>query len=135
MKILFLGSFGGANATSNLSILFMEEVSCNSKNEKFFNSIKTLRLQECRTLGLGKIEANESADFHTGRVGNVLDEDNLTQSFADLNNEFSETLNQDNPLSSRDLIVFLGLQPLTRLKLLLVCKLEVSSLLSFILLI
>ncbi len=100
------GSFGGANAKSNLGIDFMEKLSCDPKNEKFFNSIKALWLQGCRTLGVGKIEANESADFHTGRVGNVLDEDNLTQSFADLNNEFSATLDQDNPLSSRYLRVF-----------------------------
>ena len=48
-----------------------------------------------------KIEAYESVDQHMGRVGDVLTEDHLERSFADLNMEFSATLDQDNPLSSR----------------------------------
>ena len=100
------GSFGGANASSSLSIDFMEKLSCDPKNKKFFEKIKALWLQGCRTLGVGKIETYDTADFHTTRVGAVLEEDHLTQSFADLNMEFSATLDQDNPLSSRYLRVF-----------------------------
>lgn len=100
------GSFGGANASSNLSIDFMEKLSCDEKNKDFFNNIKALWLQGCRTLGVGQIESYESADFHMSRVGAVLEEDHLSQSFADLNMEFSATLDQDNPLSSRYLRVF-----------------------------
>jgi len=39
-------------------------------------------------------------------VGNVLDLDHLEQSFADLETEFSNVLDQDNPLSSRYLRTF-----------------------------
>ena len=100
------GSFGGERASGGLSISFMEKLSCKKENKEFFNHIKALWLQGCRTLGVGKIETYESADFHTGRVGNVLAEDHLERSFADLNFEFSATLDQDNPLSSRYLRVF-----------------------------
>ncbi len=100
------GSFGGENASSNLDVSFMEKISCHAKYEKFFSKIKALWLQGCRTLGVGKIETYDTADFHTDRVGAVLQEDHLTQSFADLNMEFSATLDQDNPLSSRYLRIF-----------------------------
>ena len=100
------GSFGGKRATGSLSIDLMEELSCNPKYKAFFNNVKGLWLQGCRTLGVSKIETTDTADFHTQRVGAVLDEDHLTQSFSDLNVEFSATLDQDNPLSSRYLRVF-----------------------------
>jgi len=100
------GSFGGKNANGSLIVNFMEKLSCNEENKDFFNSIKALWLQGCRTLGVDKIEQYDSADFHTDRVGAVLELDHLTQSFSDLNTEFSSTLDQDNPLSSRYLRVF-----------------------------
>ena len=84
----------------------MEKLSCNPKYKNFFNNVKGLWLQGCRTLGVNKIEETDTADHHTQRVGAVLDEDHLTQSFSDLNIEFSATLDQDNPLSSRYLRVF-----------------------------
>ncbi len=100
------GSFGGKRAKGSLGIDFLEKLSCNPEHYKFFKNIKALWLQGCRTLGVGRIESNESVDFHTDRVGNVLEEDHLEQSFAQLNHEFSATLDQDNPLSSRYLRVF-----------------------------
>ncbi len=100
------GSFGGKNARGSLGIDFLEKLSCQDKYKEFFNNIKGLWLQGCRTLGVGKIESYEDADFHTLRVGEVLTEDDLEQSFADLNIEFSATLDQENPLSSRYLRVF-----------------------------
>lgn len=103
------GSFGGKRSNSTLSIDFLEELSCDNENKEFFNHIKALWLQGCRTLGTGNIEVNDetsSADFHSARVGAVLTQDHLDQSFADLNIEFSNTLDQDNPLSSRYLRVF-----------------------------
>ena len=100
------GSFGGKRAKGSLSIDLMEELSCNPKYKALFNNVKGLWLQGCRTLGVSKIETTDTADFHTQRVGAVLDEDHLTQSFSDLNIEFSATLDQDNPLSSRYLRVF-----------------------------
>ena len=73
-------------------------------------NIQALWLQGCRTLGTGEIVPDQqeetSADHHTMRVGNVLEEDHLEQSLADLDMEFSATLDQDNPLSSRYLRVF-----------------------------
>ncbi len=100
------GSFGGKNASGSLDIDFMEKLSCKDEYKSFFNNIKGLWLQGCRTLGVGKIEAYEDVDYHMNRVGAVLEEDHLEQSFADLNMEFSATLDQDNPLSSRYLRVF-----------------------------
>jgi hypothetical protein len=100
------GSFGGKNARGSLSVDFMEKLSCKKEFKTFFNSIKAVWLQGCRTLGVGKIESYDTADFHTDRVGAVLSEDYLEQSFADLNVEFSATLDQDNPLSSRYLRIF-----------------------------
>lgn len=101
------GSFGGKRSNGSLGIDFMEKLSCMPEYKKWFENIQALWLQGCRTLGV-KIEVDNqtSADFHTERVGAVLQEDNLTQSFAQLNIEFSGTLDQDNPLSSRYLRLF-----------------------------
>ena len=101
------GSFGGKRAAGSLGINFLEDISCDPKYKDWFKDIQALWLQGCRTLG-EKITIDEevSADFHTLRVGEVLEEDHLEQSFADLNMEFSATLDQDNPLSSRYLRVF-----------------------------
>ena len=105
------GSFGGKRSTGSLSIDFLEQLSCksNERYSKWFNNINALWLQGCRTLGTGEIVREEDevdADYHTARVGDVLDVDHLEQSFADLNMEFSATLDQDNPLSSRYLRTF-----------------------------
>ena len=103
------GSFGGERGQGSLGINFLEKLSCDENYIDWFNNIKALWLQGCRTLGTGEIVANEeegSADYHTARVGAVLDADHLEQSFEDLNIEFSATLDQDNPLSSRYLRVF-----------------------------
>ncbi len=105
------GKFGGKQANGQLGIDFMEKLSCNPKYKEWFSNIKSLWLQGCRTLGVGTEEHIASdqdvdADYHTMRVGNVIGEDNLQTNFADLNMEFSGTLDLDNPLSSRYLRVF-----------------------------
>ena len=100
------GSFGGKRAQGSLSLNFLEELSCEPETQEFFSHIKALWLQGCRTMGVGTIEAYEDPDYHTERVGAVLTEDHLEQSFFDLNIEFSATLDQDNPLSSRYLRIF-----------------------------
>ena len=108
------GSFGGKRASGSLSVGFLEKISCDEKYSDWFKNIQALWLQGCRTLGTGEIVSDQqsdqqeevSADHHTLRVGNVLDEDHLEQSLADLDMEFSATLDQDNPLSSRYLRVF-----------------------------
>ena len=105
------GSFGGERVHGSLGIDFLEKLSCDERYGDWFNHIKAVWLQGCRTLGTGDIvpDAEEvSADYHTRRVGEMLDVDHLEQSFADLNVEFSATLDQDNPLSSRYLRVFPG---------------------------
>ncbi len=102
------GSFGGDRTIGSLGINFLETLSCNDQYSEWFENIKALWLQGCRTLGTGDIvhAEDENADHHTTRVGRVLDEDGLEQSFADLNVEFSATLDPDNPLASRYLRVF-----------------------------
>ena len=102
------GSFGGKRANGKLTIDFMEKLACEEKYSDWFNNVKALWLQGCRTLGIGEAvsEEEESADYHTTRVGAILEEDHLEQSFADLNMEFSATLDQDNPMFSRYLRLF-----------------------------
>lgn len=119
------GAFGGKLAEGSLNLDFMEKLSCNPKYKAFFENIKAVWLQGCRTLGqkivsdereaegggmTGEAEVNadncQSADCHRERVGAVLVEDNLTQSFAELEMEFSDTLDQDNPLSTRYLRIY-----------------------------
>lgn len=105
------GSFGGERGSGNLDIDFLEKISCDPKYKDWFTNIKALWLQGCRTLGV-KISPNNaadpqnSADFHAVRVQRVADEDHLEQGLGSLNREFSDTLDQDNPLSSRYLRVF-----------------------------
>lgn len=100
------GSFGGSRVEGTLSVDFMEKLSCDPKHKDFFNSIKALWLQGCRTLGISKIATTDTADLHSTRVYNVRQADGLSQGLLDMNREFSSTLDQDNPLSSRYLRVF-----------------------------
>ena len=102
------GAFGGARARGKLSIDFIEENSCSETDHNWFLNVKALWLQGCRTLGTTDTSiGNEiSPNFHTIRVGEVLDEDSLERSFQDLNREFSTTLDRDNTLSSRYLRAF-----------------------------
>ena len=103
------GSFGGKRSQGSLGIDFLEELACKPEYQEWFQKIQALWLQGCRTLGV-KIEAigadGETADDHTSRVGAELAADDLNQSFAELNMEFSGTLDQDNPLSTRYLRLF-----------------------------
>ena len=103
------GAFGGKRADGSLGVSFLEKLSCDERYRDWFYNIKALWLQGCRTLGTGEIVSiseEASADYHTDRVGALLDVDHLEQSFSELNIEFSTTLDQDNPLSSRYLRVF-----------------------------
>ena len=101
------GSFGGKRAQGSLGIDFLERMSCDPRYEKFFSKVKAVWLQGCRTLGQEIVgDEEDNADFHRERVGEVLAEDHLEQGFAQLEMEFSDTLDQENPLSSRYLRVF-----------------------------
>lgn len=100
------GSFGGKRASGSIAVSLFEKLSCNEELAPFFFHIKALWLQGCRTLGVKNLLTLDSADYHMNRVGDVLADDGLEQSFAELNNEFSLTLDQDNPLSSRYQRVF-----------------------------
>lgn len=101
------GSWGGKQARGNLSIEFLEKLSCDPKYAGWFDNIKALWLQGCRTLGETVAPTtNNVADYHTLRVGAARGEDDLSQSIARLNLEFSATLDTDNPMSSRYMRVF-----------------------------
>jgi len=103
------GAWGGHRAKGRLLLDQIESLSCDPKHAEWFRNINATWLQGCRTLGVGEVEANDQqvdADYHTNRVGRVLEADGLTQSMADLNMEFSTTLDQDNPLASRYLRLF-----------------------------
>lgn len=110
------GAFGGARAAGSLGLDFMEKLRCDPKYQSFFENIQAVWLQGCRTLGVNvvtnQLEEDEleeeqlNADFQMFRVGNVLAEDHLEQGISELGLEFSATLDQDNPLSSRYLKLF-----------------------------
>ena len=78
------GSFGGKRSRGSLDISFLEKLSCMPPYANWFNNIRSLWLQGCRTLGV-KIEADEydnitnSADANTERVGAIRGEDFLEQ--------------------------------------------------------
>lgn len=105
------GSWGGhrAGQQRKLSMDFIESLSCDPKHAAWFQSINAAWLQGCRTLGVGEIAADDEqydADHQTNRVGQVLEADNLGGGFAELNMEYSTTMDQDNPLASRYLRMF-----------------------------
>jgi hypothetical protein len=115
------GAFGGSRTPhAKLPLEFLENLSCDARYADWFLNVKALWLQGCRTLASGADErveptapqtahaVTETADAHTFRVGGVLHEDHLSQSFRDLNIEYTATLDQDNPLSSRYMRVFPG---------------------------
>lgn len=100
-------SYGGKNTDgSNLRLSFIEKMGCDPEHKEWFNNITALWLQGCRTVGVDKIVPNETANRHTRRVGGARRADNLYQSAADMNHEFTMTLDRDNPLSSRYLKIF-----------------------------
>ena len=105
------GSFGGKRATGSLGIDFLEDLSCDPQFSKWFENVNALWLQGCRTVDAEKIIPNKSthdcpdentADCHTYRL---LKKGERSDG-ANLNKEFSATLDQDNPLSSRYLRMF-----------------------------
>ncbi len=110
------GSFGGARGGGSLNLDFMEKLRCDPKYQDFFENIQAVWLQGCRTLGVNVVtneldeeqleEDQYNADMQMFRVGDVLAEDHLEQGISDLGVEFSATLDQDNPLSSRYLKLF-----------------------------
>lgn len=103
------GNWGGHRAKGRLMLDAMEKLSCDPKYADWFRNIASVSLEGCRTLGVGEIEPDDqqaNVDFHTNRVGQVVEADGLEQNFADLNMEFSNTLDQDNPLASRYLRLF-----------------------------
>lgn len=100
------GAFGGERASDLLTIDWLEARACESRYETFFKQVNALWLQGCRTLGAESAERIGDADQHMLRVGRELADDHLPQSFAELNLQFSATLDIDNPLSSRYQRVF-----------------------------
>lgn len=109
------GSWGGHNADGTLSLDFLETASCNPKYKAWFESISALWLQGCRTLGVNAITPNDTPNHHLERLRHnpqarqdqtLADADNLQQGGAAINYEFSNTLDQDNPLHQRYLRMF-----------------------------
>lgn len=105
------GSFGGERANGQLKVDFLEKLSCNPNHKAWFEQLRAVWLQGCRTLGVGaqeRIEGNPEFDpqAQTNRVAPLLGIDNLALSVAELNNDFTVTLDDTNPLSTRYLRVF-----------------------------
>ena len=105
------GNFGGKRAKGSLGIDFLEELSCDPKLSEWFENVNALWLQGCRTVDAEKIIPNRvthdcpdenTADCHTYRL---LKKGERSDG-ANLNKEFSATLDQANPLSSRYLRMF-----------------------------
>lgn len=106
------GNYGGLRADGKLMLDTIESLSCDPKYADWFRNVNAIWLQGCRTLGIGQVVEDTpeaDPDYHTNRVGQVLEEDGLDDSddsFTQLNMEFTSTLDQDNPLSSRYLRLF-----------------------------
>jgi hypothetical protein len=106
------GAHGGKRAAGKLDLEFIEKLSCDPRYNEWFRGINALWLEGCRTVGVGTITPqNESeekltVDYHVKRVTMERQVDGLTQSVANLDHEFSNTLDQDNPLKSRYLRSF-----------------------------
>lgn len=101
-------SWGGKRTYSSLELSFLERLSCEPEHREWFSSIQAIWLQGCRTLGDTTNNSNVEniADFHAHRVGRMLEEDHLFQNVMELNHEFSELLDQSNPVAYRYLKVF-----------------------------
>ncbi len=106
------GAHGGKRAAGKLDLEFIEKLSCDPRYSQWFRGINALWLEGCRTVGVGTItpqnEFNEklTVDYHVKRVTMERQVDGLTQSVANLDHEFSNTLDQENPLKSRYLRSF-----------------------------
>jgi hypothetical protein len=105
------GNFGGARAKSGtrLKLDYLEDLSCNPKYRDFFRGVNAYWGEGCRTMGaeVAPDDPNElDANWQANRVGNAAEGDQLYQGMAALENEFTNTLDQDNPLSSRYMRLF-----------------------------
>lgn len=107
-------SFSGKRAGGYISIDEMESMACgdaskSAESKKFFESINSLWLQGCRTLGEDKTAQDQAAlagrshvQFHATRVARVLEEDGLTHlNEYRLQQEFANIFDVDNPFSTR----------------------------------
>lgn len=107
------GAWEGNRANGKLKLDFIEKLSCDPRYKEWFKNINSLHLQGCRTLGVGEIVSDDpaySADANTARVNRHVLEDNTREDVEagvqELNHEFTNTLDQENPLSSRYLRTF-----------------------------
>jgi hypothetical protein len=101
------GGFAGERSAGKLTPAFLEKLSCSPKYMDWFYRIQSVWLQGCRTLGVeSNAMGDQTADFHTERVGNVRELDGLEQNMSELDEEFTQTLDLDNPLSSRYMRIF-----------------------------
>lgn len=100
------GAFGGDRASGDLSIEFLERLACDPKYSDWFSNVKALWLQGCRTMGAKVQATGPSANDHADRVLGVREADNLTQSYGELSQQFSDVMDTDNPLSFRYRRVF-----------------------------
>lgn len=99
------GSFGGARGKGSLHIDFLENLSADPKFQMWFQNVRLLWLQGCRTLGV-RPAPEQNADSNTRRVGEVIDEDQLDTDYLQLNRDFSTVFDTDNPIGERYRRVF-----------------------------
>ncbi len=103
------GAWEGKRANGRLRLDFIEKLSCDPRYKNWFKNINSLHLQGCRTLGVGQIVADDpafSADANTSRVNRLATIDSIEQGVEEMNHEYTNTLDQENPLSSRYLRTF-----------------------------
>lgn len=94
------GSWSGDRASGSLSLEHIEKMACDPRCSNWFTNINALWLQGCETL---KDEVVETADARGRRVGahRRRHSSGDIQDLAQLQREYSATLDKDNPLSSR----------------------------------
>lgn len=95
------GAWGGERVKDDLSLEHIEKMTCDPRCANWFTNINALWLQGCETLkenvqGISADSRGRRVGAHRRRqgTGNIQD-------LAQLQREYSATLDQDNPLSSR----------------------------------
>lgn len=99
------GSWGGHRARNGISLGDVENFSCDKDNTVFFQNLRYVWLQGCRTLGQETGVAGAERDlvtFNAERVARDLDIDGLGQlNQFRLQQDYADIFDSENPYSSR----------------------------------
>ena len=100
------GFWDGDKASEKLSLKFLEDLSCDPRYSDWFDNVKALWLQGCRTYRVGQDEKEDyiSANIHRLTPERLID--NIEASISEIEQGFSFILDRENPLSLKYLRFF-----------------------------